>query len=245
MRRLRKLVLAAFTIGSMAALFLIFMPVLLAWPTRRWRQNVSRVYSKWWSRSVLWAAGIRLVVRGREHLRTRPAVITFNHVSELDFFVCACLAPRDSLVFGKRELRRVPFLGWMWALGAHPMIQRDDRHQWQALLDDVQAQLATGRYCTVVAPEGKRTRDGLLLPFKKGPFQVALQSGAPVLPLVLHGVAPLMTRADGFKKGTIEVDVLPPIPTSGWSPEQLDLHVEEVRGAYLRTLGQAEPAEVG
>ncbi|MGE0713296.1 MAG: lysophospholipid acyltransferase family protein [Planctomycetota bacterium] len=216
----------------MVALFVLAFPVLLlGWPSHVWRLEVSRLYSRWWSRGVLWAAGIRLVLRGREHLATRPAVFAFNHANMLDFFVNACFAPRGCLVFGKRELARVPFLGWMWLCGGHPMIQRDQRDQWQGLLDSVTELLRQG-HSTIVAPEGTRSRHGKLLPFKKGPFHFALASGAPIVPVIIRGGAELY-GAHGLRPGTVEVDVLPPISTAGWTRETLDEHVAEVRAVFL------------
>lgn len=232
---MRSVLLYAFAIVWMAVLFVPAFPLLWLWPTRRWRRNVSRIYSKLWSRGCLAVAGIHLEIEGREYLRTMPAVFTFNHTSLVDFFVNASFAPPNVLVFGKRELSKVPFLGWMWFFGAHPMIDRKNRDQWEVVLADVQRHLSEGDHSTIVAPEGTRSRDGKLLPFKKGPFVVALKSGAPVVPVVLKG---MMAVFDGkrFRSGTVTAKVLPPIPTTDWTLETLDERIAEVRAAYVREL---------
>lgn len=218
--------------------FLVFFPPLVAFPTRDWRLRVAIAFARWWSRGCLWIAGVRLVVVGREHARP-PAIFTFNHASNLDFFVNACLVPRGTLVFGKRELGKFPLLGWMWLLSGHPLIRRDDRADWQAKLDHVAERLKTGRYATIIAPEGKRNHGGPLLPFKKGPVHLALQSRAPIVPWVIEGAGRLL-GPDGISPGTITVTMLPPIPTTDWREETLDEHVQQLRRVYLEALGEAE-----
>ena len=63
------------------------------------------------------------------------------------------------------------------------MIVRHDRVQWTRVLEEVERKLATGRYSTIIAPEGTRSRDGKLLPFKKGAFHIAMGSKAAVVPI--------------------------------------------------------------
>jgi 1-acyl-sn-glycerol-3-phosphate acyltransferase len=236
----RKIWSYGFAITWMIVLFVWWFPVLLLGAfSHRWRLNVSRIYSRQWSRGVLWAAGIKLVVRGRENLAQLPAIYAFNHTNMLDFFVNACYAPKNCLVFGKRELARVPFLGWMWLCGGHPMIQRDKRGQWEALLGTVTERLASGNYCTIVAPEGTRSKHGRLLPFKKGPFHFALDSGASIVPVIIRGGAGLLGR-EGLRPGTVEVDVLDPIVTTDWKRESLEDHIAAVRAVFL---GHVEPHE--
>lgn len=221
-------------------LFLVFFPPLVAFPAADWRLRMAVSFARWWSRGCLWIAGIRLVVHGLERVKV-PAVFTFNHASNLDFFVNAVIAPHGSLVFGKRELARVPLLGWMWLLSGHPLIRRDDRGDWQAKLDLVAGRLRTGRYATIVAPEGKRNHGGPLLPFKKGPFHLAMQGQVPIVPWVLRGAGPLLTRR-GMLPGTITVDVLPPISTDDWREETLEEHMAQVRRVYLEALGEQDAA---
>lgn len=225
------------------ALFLVFFPPLVVFPTADWRLRMAVLFARYWSRGCLWIAGIRLVVTGRERLRP-PAIFTFNHASNLDFFVNAVLAPHGSLVFGKRELAKIPMLGWMWLLSGHPLIRRNDRDDWQRKLDLVSTRLRTGRYATIVAPEGTRNRGGPLLPFKKGPFHLALQSKAPIVPWVLRGAAPLLTSR-GMFPGTITVDILPPISTTDWREETLDEHMAQVRRVYLEALGEQDAYAAG
>jgi 1-acyl-sn-glycerol-3-phosphate acyltransferase len=220
-----------------AALLLVGGPIALAFPTLAWRNRVSLVAGRLWVTVCMAVAGVRLrVVAGREHLAARPAIFLFNHTNLLDFFVNGRLATPGWLVFGKREVLKLPFLGLAWALGGHPLIRREDRAQWEAELLRVEGLLRRG-WCTIVAPEGTRSKDGRLGQFKKGAFHMALHTGAPLVPIVIRGAAPLVKGVVPVP-GTIEVEVLPPVATTGWTEATLDGHMAEVRGLYLRALGQ-------
>lgn len=237
---MRKVWQTILVLSWMVVCFILFFPPMVLFPTVDWRLRMAHAFARSWSRGVLWLAGIKLVVEGREHLKA-PAIFLFNHTSNLDFLINASFVPSSSLVFGKRELGRVPLLGWVWLLSGHPLIRRDDRDDWQRKLDWVATRLKTNRYATIVAPEGKRNHGGGLLPFKKGPFHLALQSGAPIVPCVLQGAAPCWT-SKGMFPGTIRVRVLPPMRTTTWTPETLDERIEEVRQLYLGALGsEASP----
>jgi len=230
------LMLAGF--AWVAVLFVFLAPLALAWPTLAWRNRISLLAGDLWGRGCLFFAGIRVDYSGLEHLRARPAILLFNHSSYLDFFVNAALAEHRCLVFGKRELVQIPFLGWGWRLGGHPLIQREERRHWQVELDRAEQLLKTQGYSTIIAPEGRRSRDGILLPFKKGAFHLAINTGLPILPVVIKGSAPLM-KGGVPHPGKIVVKVLPPIPTTDWSAERIEEHLIGVRERYLAELGQS------
>lgn len=210
---------------------------MLVWPTRTWRARVATAYARLFSRQVLALAGVRWTLEGAEHLRTSPAVFLFNHVSNVDFFLNAAIAPPHAVVFGKRELAWVPLVGWVWWLSGHPLIRRQDRSQWQGIMDRVEVRMREDGGGAWLAPEGTRSRDGRLLPFKKGPFQLALKTGAPVVPIVIEGSAAL-SGPGLIHPGAVRLRVLPPRPTTDWRPETLEAHVADIRQLYLRELAQ-------
>lgn len=214
------------------------LPWLLVWPTRARRARVACAFARAYSRSVLALAGVKLEVEGSPHLATRPAIFLFNHVNNLDFFVNACVCPPHGLVFGKLSLGLVPVVGWMWLLGGHPLVRRGTREQWQRVMDRVARRMQEDGGAAYLAPEGTRSHDGKLQPFKKGAFHLALTTRAPMVPVVIEGVKGL-AGPGAPRPGRVTARVLPPISTVEWREETLDAHVEEVRGVYLRALGQA------
>ena len=233
-------------VGAFVSLLLLFVaiaPWVLVWPTMAWRNRLSLLAGRLWARVVLALAGVRVEYRGVENLR-HPAILTFNHSSYLDFFFNAPLAGSRCMVFGKRELARLPFLGWAWLLGGHPLIKREDPSHWKREMERTARVLREEGYSSMIAPEGRRSRDGALLPFKKGAFHLALDSGLPLQPVVIHGAAERMKT--GFPTpGRVVVEVLPPIETSGWSEDELDLRATELRERYAARLDAAAATPAG
>ena len=90
-----------------------------------------------------------------------------------------------------------------------------------------------------LAPEGTRSRDGRLGPFKKGAFHLAMQAGVPIVPVVIHNAGDVAPKGEFvLRPATVEVDVLPPVDTSDWRSETIEEHVAEVRRMFQETLGQ-------
>ena len=88
-----------------------------------------------------------------------------------------------------------------------------------------------------MAPEGTRSATPRLGPFKKGAFHVAMQAGVPLVPVVIRNAGELMpSHGVLISSGTLDVTVLPPVPTEGWQPGDIDHEVHRVREMYLDTL---------
>jgi 1-acyl-sn-glycerol-3-phosphate acyltransferase len=226
---------------GLSVLFAVFAPLAVLWPTLAWRNRLSLVAGRLFSRFALFLCGIQVEYSGLENLK-HPAILTFNHTSYLDFLVNARFSGSKCLVFGKRSLSQIPFLGWAWVLGGHPLIRRDDREHWQAQLDEVERLLKEG-YSTMVAPEGRRSHSGELLPFKKGPFHLALASRLPLVAVVIEGGHLLLGKRRVAVRGTIRARALEPIPTTDWSLETIEEHVASLREVYVQELASPQPVE--
>jgi putative phosphoserine phosphatase/1-acylglycerol-3-phosphate O-acyltransferase len=183
-----------------------------------------------------------LVVRGEENLWShRPAVFVFNHQSKADVVIGAKLLRRDMAGVGKQEIKKMPVIGKVLEMGGVVMIDRKNASSAiEAMQPLVEAMRNEGR-SVALAPEGTRTVSPNLGPFKKGAFHLAMQAGVPMVPVVIHNAGDVAPKGDFvFRPATVEVDVLPPVDTSDWTPETIDEHVREVRNMFLRTLGQPE-----
>ncbi|HEX3261349.1 MAG TPA: HAD-IB family hydrolase [Pseudonocardia sp.] len=184
-------------------------------------------------------AGVRLSVRGAEYLESaRPAVFLFNHQSQLDVLILAKLLRGGFTGVAKKEAANVPAFGLMFRLADMAFVDRGNTAQAKAALEPAVARLREG-ISLVMAPEGTRSATPALGPFKKGAFHVAMQAGVPIVPIVIRNAGELMWRgASTIREGTVEVTVLPPVPTEGWTVEELPKHVDEVRERYLETLAE-------
>jgi len=191
----------------------------------------------WGMDAALLAAGISLDVQGREHLESpRPAVFLMNHQSELDPLVAGALIRHDATATGKKEARLDPRAGFLgWALDV-VHFDRSDRTQARGASEELLRRVREGR-SVLVAPEGTRSKGVLPGPFKKGAFHIAMDAGVPIIPIVMRNTGELMPRGGKtMRPGTVDVVVLEPIDTGGWTKDTLDEHVAEVRARYVETL---------
>ena len=187
---------------------------------------------------ALAAAGVRLNVVGEENIwAARPAVFLFNHQSQLDVFVLAALLRKDFTGVAKKSLEKDPFFGPIGYLADVAYIDRSNNAAAREGLEPAVEALRNGR-SIAIAPEGTRSPTPRLLPFKKGPFHLAMQAGVPVVPIVMRNCGEIMAaHSMVIHAGTVDVAVLPPVPTDDWSKANLEEKIAEVRQMYLDTLG--------
>jgi 1-acyl-sn-glycerol-3-phosphate acyltransferase len=202
---------------------------------------VMRVVAPRWGRWICAVVGIRLQIEGQEHL-AHPAVIVANHQSTLEAFIVPAVVTAKTRIIGKKEHGRVPFFGWVFRATGQILVDRGDTAGARAAIEASLAKLPPS-VSLYVCPEGTRSKDGTLLPFKKGAFHMAIQLKRPVVPLTLDGAHRLMPKHAWLPRpGTVRVRISPPIDTSGWNAERIDEHVAEVRGVIARNLEQLRAA---
>jgi 1-acyl-sn-glycerol-3-phosphate acyltransferase len=184
-------------------------------PLYRWSMKVVRAGVK--------LARIRIEILGRELIPALPCIFMSNHVSNLDPPIMLPLLPFRTAFFIKRSLLRIPLVGFGMRLAGFVPVDRDGRPE--SARESVQAASAVlGSGVNISTfPEGTRSRDGRLLPFKKGPFYLAMESGAPVVPISIWGSEHMMIKGSlRIKPGTAHLTFHPPIfPQQFASREQL------------------------
>jgi 1-acyl-sn-glycerol-3-phosphate acyltransferase len=189
---------------------------------------------KGWGRVMLAIAGIELEVSGAERLHVPSGkVAIFNHASFLDAPIITAIMPAGSVAAIKREVLFYPVVGVAMFLLGFLFIDRGRGERARRTLDRAASRVQAEKLTVFIAPEGTRSEDGGLLPFKKGAFHLAVRSGAPIVPVLIEGAfdqhpyGRLWTRP-----GKIRVRVLEPIPTAGMTPEQVPALVERARAVY-------------
>ncbi|MDP6978884.1 MAG: HAD-IB family hydrolase [Myxococcota bacterium] len=183
--------------------------------------------------------GVELQVKGEQHLwSARPAIFIFNHQSGLDAMIMARLVRRDVVGVAKRELKDQPIIGQLADLAGTVFIERGDRMKAVESLKNAEAAIRRG-LSIMIAPEGTRSATKRLGRFKKGAFRMALETGAPIVPVVIKNALDALPRhAMVVRPATVEVVVHPPIPVDDWTLEDLDDRIDEVRELYQRTLDE-------
>jgi 1-acyl-sn-glycerol-3-phosphate acyltransferase len=166
-------------------------------------------------RSCMWAAftgvriaGVKVQVRGLEKIDpARTYIFMSNHISNLDPPITLPLIPRRTSVMVKKELFRVPILGKIMLIGSLVPVDRGNRDSGIAAVRDAVKALEQGLNMTTYV-EGKRSFDGKLLPFKKGPFYLAEECKVPVVPITISGTEKVMPKARfAIRPGTATVTV--------------------------------------
>lgn len=179
---------------------------------------------RWWARAWLVASGTRLTVEGREHIRTDQSyVVVANHLSTLDIMVSFVAVELPIRYLAKKELFRIPLLAQaMRAIG----IIEVDRAGRAAIHNSVNRQaqdLIANNRSLIIYAEGTRPRNGVMKPFKKGAFTMAISSGLPVLPLSIHGTyEAAVPGKPWFRGGPVTAVIHPPIETGNLTTKDAD-----------------------
>lgn len=187
-----------------------------------------------WGRTMLRIAGVRLELEGMEHLETDSMKIApFNHGSVLDAFLITAIMPPGSVAALKREALYYPVVGFTVYLLGFLLIDRGNSGRARATMDRAGRRMARERLNVFISPEGTRALTPELLPFKKGAFHLALDSRAPIVPVVIDGAFELHPPGRYTTlPGVIRIRVLPPRPTTSFTPETLAAEAEALRALY-------------
>jgi len=192
------------------------------------------------SRTIL---GFHLSVEGLDRIdRTRPAVFMSNHASFLDGPLLFLLIPLSLRIIMKKSVFRIPVVGQgMHFVGFVP-VDRGGGQNGRVSIERAAVLIRDRKYSFLIFPEGTRTPDGILQAFRRGGFFLAVQSGAPLIPVSIGGTFALMPRGRRIpKRGPISVVFHPPLPTAGISAEEIPALMARVRQAIASGLKGERP----
>lgn len=184
--------------------------------------------AKNWGRLLLSIASIRVRVKGLEHLQVgRTYIYAANHASAFDIPAFLASVPQRIRIVFKKELGRLPIFGWAMKLGNYVSIDRGDSREAMESLERVARQIREG-VSVLLFPEGTRTRDGKLQPFKRGAFALAVRSRVPIVPVTVNGSYSILPKKKlRINRGEIELIFHPPLATDGWSGREGELQLME------------------
>lgn len=207
----------------------LFVPIVAAALAGR-TGKVAFFLMQGWAWLVLRVSRIRVVVRGRDHVAPgQRYVILSNHQSHFDIpaLVTSLGVPYRWVI--KKELRGIPLFGYALAASRNIFIDRSDSQSAMRSIQEGVAQLPEGTG-VLFFPEGTRSRDDHMLPFKKGGFIAAQNSGLPILPVTVNGSRRCLPKGSAvFRSGTVEVVIHPPIPAGTVTEEALEDLMERTR----------------
>jgi 1-acyl-sn-glycerol-3-phosphate acyltransferase len=213
------IVLLSIVLGTLAVLARLFDS----------SNNLSHRVSSLWGRLLCTLNGIQVDIEGLEHIRKDQAQIFIaNHQGFFDIFALNGFMPVQIRWVAKSSLFKIPFVGWSIAASGYvPVVRGNRKKSYQAFLATIE-KLKAGN-SIVIFPEGTRSVDGTIGPFKKGGLLLSVRSGAPLVPVTLLGTGSIIKKGSGIiRPGRIQIIISPPIPSQ--------TVVDEKEEQVLRTL---------
>jgi 1-acyl-sn-glycerol-3-phosphate acyltransferase len=205
-------------------------------------RDISQLYrvSMWIAHAGVMAAGIRTEIVGVENVPAgKSCIFMCNHVSNLDPPVVLPLLPGRSSVLLKKELMRIPILGLAMRMGKFVPVERGQKREAAKASVAAAADALRSGLHILVFPEGTRSLDGRLSTFKKGPFYLAQETQAPIVPIALSGTQTMMRKGSvAITPGLARVQLLPAIDPTQFATR------DELIGAVRRAIAEALPEEM-
>ena len=161
----------------------------------------------WGARAGVWITGVRVETVGLDQFEhSRSYIFMTNHVSNLDPPIQIPLIPRRTSVMVKKELFKVPILGRAMRMGSLVPVDRGNRDAGIEAVRAAKSVVVEQGVNMTIYVEGRRSFDGKVLPFKKGPFYLAMECGVPVIPVTIVGTHCAMPKARfSIKPGRVKV----------------------------------------
>lgn len=220
-------IVSTIVLGTVAVIFGLFSKT----------GNSVHFVARVWGRSILWISGIRVEVSGLERIdANRSLILMSNHQSNFDIPVLLSALPLQFRWLAKAELFKIPIFGRGMRGAGYISIDRSDRKSaFRSLARAAQA-IREGT-SVLIFPEGTRSFDGLLLPFKKGGFVLAVDAGVPILPLVIEGTVEIMAKGCKLiRRRPVLIKVRPEIDSAAFTRKTKDELIGSVREAMTQAM---------
>jgi 1-acyl-sn-glycerol-3-phosphate acyltransferase len=199
--------------------------------------NIPHLVARLWGKIQLRITGTPVRIQGLENIDSQGSyILVSNHQSTFDIFALLGYLPVQFRWTAKAELFRIPFMGWAMSRIGYIPIERDSpKKAYRSMLRA--AEVVRNGVSVIIFPEGTRSPDGNLQPFKKGVFLLALKSRAPILPITIQGTSKIMRKGDWRTyPGQVRIQIDPPIETAGTPAEKEEELSQRVRSTLVKNL---------
>jgi len=189
-----------------------------------------------WAKFILALSNIRVTVKGLSNMKPgRSYIYMPNHMSNFDIPVLQAYLPVQFRWVAKAELFKIPIFGYAMKRVGYISIDRSDRKSAIESLNKA-VKIIRDDVSVVIFPEGTRCRTNNVQPFKKGGFFLAVDSGVPIIPIIIHGTGPIMpTKQMLIKPGNVTLEIAKPINSSNYTRITKDDLMEKVRSIILNS----------
>jgi 1-acyl-sn-glycerol-3-phosphate acyltransferase len=184
-----------------------------------------------WAKSLLWGGGVKVRVEGLEKIDPNTSyVIVSNHASYYDTPVVLANIPVQFRFLAKRGLFQIPLLGQHLAKAGHIPVPREDPRAAVKTMTLAAQVIREHGISMLIFPEGGRSRDGVLRPFKEGAAYIGIKAGVPIVPLALIGTRAILPFGSGhIHSGPVTLRVGDPINTVGLTTHDRGRVTAEIR----------------
>ena len=197
--------------------------------------NIVHLIARIWGRGILFVSRIRVSVQGLAQVDPlRSYIYMSNHQSNFDIPVLLAHLPVQFRWLAKEELFKIPIFSRAMRGAGYVRIDRFNREAAIESLKEAAAKMKNG-VSIMIFPEGTRSRDGDIRPFKKGGFVMAVDTGVPIVPVIVQGTWPIMAKSSWrINSGEVSLLIEKPIDTTGYTRETKDDLIETVRSVICR-----------
>ena len=226
------LVLVAVVITAFMSFCAFLFPLLS--PGEKKAHSIARL----WARMLLRLASTTVRVIGVENVLTnRPQIFMANHQSDFDILVVLAHIPGQFRWIAKQELFRIPIFGRAMRNAGYIEIDRQNHAKALQSIAEAARKIRDGK-SVVTFPEGTRSQDGTVRPFKQGLFHLAIHAGVPIVPISIIGAHEIMPkRSLNVKPGTITMIIDKPVEVTGYTIETRAELIERVRSIIIGNCG--------
>ena len=211
------------------ALLILGIVIFITYPFDR-RGKVIHHYGRLWGKIALLVNRVKVRVEGIEHLKGEgPYIFMSNHQGTYDIFALLGHLPFQFRWLAKKELFSIPFFGWVMAAAGYISIDREGTRKTVEAMNEAAQKIREGM-SVVIFPEGSRSPDGSIQPFKKGGFTLAIKSKVPIIPISIIGSREIMPKGKlTVTSGEIRIRIDHPIETQNYSLKDRKSLMEKVR----------------
>ena len=210
------------------ALLILGIVIFITYPFDR-RGKVIHHYGRLWGKIALLVNRVKVRVEGIEHLKGEgPYIFMSNHQGTYDIFALLGHLPFQFRWLAKKELFSIPFFGWVMAAAGYISIDREGTRKTVEAMNEAARKIREGM-SVVIFPEGSRSPDGSIQPFKKGGFTLAIKSKVPIIPISIIGSREIMPKEKlTVASGEIRIRIDHPIETQNYSLKDRKSLMEKV-----------------
>ncbi len=193
--------------------------------------------ARFWARVIVWASGVKVRTEGLEHVRGEgPYLFMSNHQGAYDIFALEGHLPFHFKWLAKKELFSIPVLGWAMTAAGYISIDREGTRKTVKAMNEAARKIREGM-SLVIFPEGSRSPDGSIQPFKKGGFTLAIKSKVPIIPIAITGSREIMPKGKWTAtSGEIRIRIDHPIDLRDYSMKDWRSLMEKVSQRISRNL---------